>query len=78
VKGTWREGWGPWRIGRKGLEMGMSFHRGPAGEHGKGLIYQDFERYTKGDLGMELFSLKRLSAEGIWGGLLYWGPWKMC
>jgi hypothetical protein len=26
---------------------------------------------------MEHFSLKRLSAEGLWRGLLYWGPWKM-
>jgi len=26
-------------------------------------------------LGMECFSLKRLSAEGLWEGLLYWGPW---
>jgi hypothetical protein len=25
-----------------------------------------------------LLSLKRLSAEGLWGGLLYWGPWKIC
>jgi len=25
-------------------------------------------------LGMEHFSLKRLSAEGLWGGLLYWDP----
>ena len=28
----------------------------------------------KGALGMERFSLRRLSAEGLWGGLLYWGP----
>jgi len=34
----------------------------------------DFERWMKGALGMEHFSLKRLSAEGLWGGLLYWGP----
>jgi hypothetical protein len=32
----------------------------------------------KGALGLERFSLKRLSAEGLWGGLLYWGLWKMC
>jgi hypothetical protein len=29
-------------------------------------------------LGMEHFSLKRLSMEDLWGGLLYWGPWKIC
>jgi len=31
----------------------------------------------KGALGMKCFSLKMLSAEGLWGGLLYWGPWDM-
>jgi len=31
----------------------------------------------KGALGMELLSLKRLSAEDLEGGLLYWGPWVM-
>jgi hypothetical protein len=39
---------------------------------------RDFERWMEEALGMELFSLKRLSAEGLWGGLLYWGPWKIC
>jgi hypothetical protein len=29
------------------------------------------------DEGKERFSLKRLSAEGLWGGLLYWEPWKI-
>jgi hypothetical protein len=28
-------------------------------------------------LEMEHFSLKGLSVEGLWGGLLYWGPWKI-
>jgi hypothetical protein len=37
----------------------------------------DFERWMKGALGMELLSLKRLSVEGLKGGLLYWGPWVM-
>jgi len=23
-------------------------------------------------------SLKSLSVEGLWGGPLYWGPWKIC
>ena len=32
----------------------------------------------EGALGRERFSLKRLSAEGLRGGLLYWGPWKIC
>jgi hypothetical protein len=26
---------------------------------------------------MERFSLQRLGAEDLWGGLLYWGPWKI-
>jgi len=29
-------------------------------------------------LGVERFCLNRLSAEGLWGGFLYWGPWKIC
>ena len=31
----------------------------------------------KGALGMERCSLKRLTAKGLEGGLLYWGPWVM-
>jgi hypothetical protein len=34
----------------------------------------DFERWMKGTLGMERLSPKRLSAQGLWGGLLYWEP----
>jgi hypothetical protein len=36
---------------------------------------RDFERWMKEALGMDHFSLKRLSAEGVWGRLLYWRPW---
>jgi hypothetical protein len=32
--------WGPWRIGKKALEMGISFHRARAGEPERVLIYQ--------------------------------------
>jgi len=39
---------------------------------------RDFERWVKEAVGMERFSLKRLSEEGLWGWLLYWGPWKIC
>jgi len=35
---------------------------------------RDFVRRMKGALGMERFSLRGLSAEGLWGRLLYWGP----
>jgi len=31
----------------------------------------------KGAVGMDCFLLKRLTAEGLEGGLLYWGPWIM-
>jgi hypothetical protein len=31
----------------KALEMGISLHRDPAGEPGRGLIYQGFERQMK-------------------------------
>ena len=33
--------WGPGGQVEKALEMGISFHWGPAGEPGKGLIYQE-------------------------------------
>ena len=42
VKGTWREGslaGYPGGYVEKALEMGISFHRGPTEEPGKGLIY---------------------------------------
>jgi len=41
--------------------MVISFHRGPTGEPGRGSSTWDFERWMKGALGMECFSLKRLS-----------------
>jgi hypothetical protein len=44
--------------------MGISFHRGPGREHGRGSSTRDFERWMKKALGMECFSLKMLSAEG--------------
>jgi hypothetical protein len=51
--------------------MGISFHRGPLGNLEGGSSTRDFEIWMKEALGMERFSLKRLSAEGLWGGLLY-------
>jgi len=39
---------------------------------------RDFERWVKEALRMDRVSLKRLSEEGLWGWLLYWGPWKIC
>ena len=40
--------WGPWRIGWKALEMGISFHRGHAGEPGRGLVYQGLWEMDEG------------------------------
>jgi hypothetical protein len=65
--------WGPWRIGRwASLSTGALL-----GNLEGGSSTRDFERWMKEVLGMERFSLKRLSLEGLWGGLLYWGPWKI-
>ena len=81
MKGNWREGslaGDPGGEVEKALEMSICLHRGPTGEPGGGSSTGDFERQMKGALGMERFSLNRLSAEGLCGGLLYWGPWKIC
>jgi hypothetical protein len=46
VQGTWREGslaGDPGGYVEKALQMGISFHRDPDGEHGRGLIYQGLE-----------------------------------
>ena len=50
----------------------------PLGTLERGSSTRDFEIGMKESLEMKRFSLKRLSAEGLWGGLLYWGPWKIC
>jgi hypothetical protein len=44
----------------------------------EGLSTRDFDSWMKGALGMERLSLKRLHGEGLGGGLLHWGPWKLC
>jgi hypothetical protein len=51
--------------------MGISFHRGPAGETGRGFNYQGLREMDEGALGMERFSL-----EGLWRGLLNGDPGK--
>ena len=57
--------------------MGISFHKGPVlGNLEGGSSTGDFERWMRGVISMEGFSVKRVSAEGLWGVLLYWGPWK--
>jgi hypothetical protein len=80
VKGTWKEGslvGDPEGLVEKALETGTCCYRGPTGKPGRGSSTRDFERWMKGALKIKGFSLKRLSAEGPWGGLLYWEPWVM-
>ena len=51
MKGTWREGFlavDPKGQVEKALETGISFHRGPTGEHGMGLIYQELREMDEG------------------------------
>jgi len=57
--------------------MDISFHRVPLGNLQGGLSTGGFERGMKEFLGIERFSLKRLSVERLWRGLLYWVPWKI-
>jgi hypothetical protein len=42
-----------------------------------GLSTGNFERWIQGAVEMGCLSLKRLTAEGLEVGLLYWGPWKI-
>jgi hypothetical protein len=58
--------------------MGISSIGALLGNLEGGSSTRDFERWMKEALEMEHFSLKRLSVEGLLGGLLYWGPWKTC
>jgi len=81
VKGTWREeslAGDPEGYVEKALELGISFHRVLMWKLEVGCSTGDFERWMKEAVGMECYSLKRLSAEGLWGGFLYCGPWKIC
>ena len=50
----------------------------PLGNLEEGSSTRDIKSWMKEALGREHFSLKRLSMEDLWGGLLYWGPWKIC
>jgi len=74
VKGTCREGshaGDPEGYVEKALQTGISFHKGPIGEPGRGLTYWVFERWMKGALWMEHLSLKKFSGESLKGRLLY-------
>ena len=59
AKGIWKEdslAGDPGRELERVLDTGISFHRDPAGDPGKGLSTRDFERWMKA-LGMERFCL---------------------
>jgi hypothetical protein len=70
--------WDPGAQAEKALEM-ASISIGTLLENLEvGSYTRDFVRWMKEALGMQHFSLKRLSTEGLWGGHFYWGPWKIC
>jgi hypothetical protein len=53
VRGTWRGDFitgDPGRYVEKVLKMGISLHRGPAGEPGRGLIYRGCWKMIEGGL----------------------------
>ena len=61
-----------------GSGTGVSPHRGPIGGPGKGgTSTGSFQKWMKGSPGMGHLSLKKLTMEGLEGGLLYWVPWVM-
>jgi len=62
----------------EGSGMGVSPYRSPIWGPGEGdPSTGSLERWMNGALGMGRLSLKRLTAEGLKGGLLYWVPWVM-
>jgi hypothetical protein len=68
-----------WRDGSFDGNPGGSVEE-PAGDLGRGLVYREFcgmdEGGSKAVASLSL-SVKRLTAEDLEGGLLYWGPWVM-
>jgi len=63
----------------EGSGMGVSPYKGPVGGPGEGggPFTRNFESWMKGALGIRRLYLKRLTAKGLQGGLLYWVPWVM-
>jgi hypothetical protein len=62
----------------EGSGTGASPYRGPVGGPGDGgLSTGNCERWIKRALGIGRLSLKRLTAEGLEGGLVYLVPWVM-
>jgi len=62
----------------EGSGTGVSPYRGPIWGPGEGgPNTRNYERWMKRDVGMGRLSLKRLTVEGLKGGLLCWVPWVM-
>ena len=62
-------------VKRKTLEKGISVHRGPTGEPGRGHIYLGLMKDEwRRALGVGHFSLRELYEGNLVGGFLYWGP----
>jgi len=58
--------------------MGISLYGGSVGQPGVGLSTGDSERWLKGALEVECFSLSLSLSEGnLEGGLSCWGPWRI-
>jgi len=80
VKGNWREGslaGDPGGYAKRLWRWASLSIWAPLGNLEGGSSTGNFERWLKGTLEKGRLSLKRLTAEGLKGGLLYWGPWVM-
>jgi hypothetical protein len=51
---------------------------GLVGEHGRGSITRDFDRWMKGALEVELLSLREFCEGNLEGRLHYCGPRRIC
>ena len=61
----------------RALGMGISLHRGSAGQPGVGSATRDFERQLKGALDVGRLSLWELREGNLEGGLPHWVPWRI-
>jgi hypothetical protein len=72
VKGNWRLGllyWGPWRLCTGRFWWRASFHRGPAGDPGRGLVYRG--RWKVNERGLWKWGIS------LWGSSVR-GTWREC
>ena len=71
MRGTWRREsftWDPGRYELKALEAGISIHKRPFRENGRGSFPRDFERWRKGTLELDRLSLWDLCGANLKGG----------